>query len=381
MSTPIYQYHFYDLVTRSYIDTLPLTGVSFSQGINGGGDFGASLSVSDDIYAQNKVAWKDATAAQKTWIVVQRNDAVIWGGMLFGRAYSSKSQTLDLSGTTLDGFGTQRIEHYPTFRGLDTGTYSMTTLVDKIFGMFSDTAPAMSFDPKVYTGGNPTINWEGQYNQYANQYVDQLTKQEDNGIEYYWECSWDPTKNSNVPLRYPVIGQPRLPATNLGMIAHLSLTGGNIIEYSWKEDGNQIVTEWATFGGGNGAAQVMGKYYDNYTISHGYPYTTGYSTYTDITNQNILIGLAKRDFFRAQANRQSLSLVIKPDVNFDIQVIKPGHIITVEIDDPYFRPGDFLFQGDPTVPISPLTCRVVKYSITPDDAGNETVSVDVELVL
>src|SRR5215472_3143191 len=104
MAAPLYRYLFYDLVTNSPLAELPLKRVRFEKKLNEVGSFVGYLPLSDPNVQKllgRTNPWA-ATPGGRTAVYVDRNGAIVWGGIVVTRQYSQ--------GTVLGGVGAFMME-------------------------------------------------------------------------------------------------------------------------------------------------------------------------------------------------------------------------------------------------------------------------------
>lgn len=364
LSAPQYSYHIYDSVTDVYQQTLPLTGVSFSNTINGGGTFTASLSIADPIFQSNEIPWKDATNPKlnrSMW--VERNGAVVWGGFITGRSYESSSQTITITGATFEVYATFRPQRIPiNFINTD-----ILTVARSIWSRqdINDHEPHWVYDSNL--SGN-LITLASQWWQEISQYMDNLVALTP-GIEYYIDTYYDPT-SPNLPVvkKKFYVASPTLPADDVALTVSLNPTGGNLLSYNVAEDGTQFMTKMYALGSGTDSAQIYGSYFANDLLDQGYMDVAQTVSYTDNTSRTSLNAIAKQAVLKATSKQLSFTVSVKPDESFDLPSIKLGRLVTLQIQDPFF----------PTGYTNKL--RLISYTVTPGDNGEESIQATLEQI-
>jgi len=104
--TTTYRYLFADLLTNDILAELPLTGVSFTQQLNQAGALQGHLLLSGMATAEFNV--NASTIPGRTGLYVDRNGILIWGGVIWGRTYSSADQTLNLMAREFESYFERR---------------------------------------------------------------------------------------------------------------------------------------------------------------------------------------------------------------------------------------------------------------------------------
>lgn len=95
LTVPV-QYHFYDITSGTYWGTLPLVSVTFTQALNQSGAFSATLPINDP-HVQ-KLAWRDATRPGRTFIYIDINGSLVYGGIIWSRRYRQSDGSIQLGG-------------------------------------------------------------------------------------------------------------------------------------------------------------------------------------------------------------------------------------------------------------------------------------------
>lgn len=365
MATPNYVYHFYDTVTDIYQSTLGLSGVNFGDAINGGGTFGGSLAIGDPLYQSGEVEWLKATEPnmnRSVWI--ELNDDIVWGGFLTGRNYDSSSQTLSLSGVTFDAYAKLRVFPKPvTFTNQDSLTIAKT-----MWGKLSDQPGEPEFQIDAGTSGVLTSQTDAQWFTAVSEYITNMTNRDTDGIEYYIDTYWDRSTHPKTPRRKFFVASQSLPLVETGQTLVLNPAGGNILSYSFNEDGTKFATDLWEVGSGTDSAQVYGYAADPSRIDNGYPAVTIVKSEGTSTDKNALNSMAKRDLTLNNNQAVTMDITAKPDPSFSVNALRPGRKVTVEITDARFPQG---YKAN---------FRVASYSVTPGDNGEDTVSLSLEQV-
>jgi hypothetical protein len=108
MAEAQYSYLTTDLTTNKVLGELfPITGgVTFDRQFNQAGNITMSLAMDDSVSANEMVVGN--TNPGKTSVWVYRESKVVWGGILWTRAYDSSTQQLALTGQTFDSYAARR---------------------------------------------------------------------------------------------------------------------------------------------------------------------------------------------------------------------------------------------------------------------------------
>jgi|SRR5688572_4638049 len=99
------RYVFVDALSGTILEEIPLQSVRFTQTLNGGefnGTFGLDLTGYDNDQLVS------ATIPGRTFLVVETDSIVLWGGLIWSRTYQSQAKSVQLYAKTLDQYPTKR---------------------------------------------------------------------------------------------------------------------------------------------------------------------------------------------------------------------------------------------------------------------------------
>ena len=114
MGSSDFTYYAYDFLTGSYLGTLPFRGVSFGQQLDAVGQMSATLDLDDPRIAADDPL--NCTVPNRTFMVVDYLDSIVWGGIVATRkrsvdsSLSSTTRTLDIQCSELWSYFQQRIQ-------------------------------------------------------------------------------------------------------------------------------------------------------------------------------------------------------------------------------------------------------------------------------
>ena len=136
-----YTYVLADIRTGKMIATLPMTDVSYNVGIYSGTEMSGQVYLPElQIDLMSNTPYTDFERWEhpdqglplgsmfevgNRALYIMRNDEVVWGGILWGRSYSSGSQTIDISGLSWDGYIYYRILRRSVIFLKDTPKYTI----------------------------------------------------------------------------------------------------------------------------------------------------------------------------------------------------------------------------------------------------------------
>jgi hypothetical protein len=252
-----YRYLLCDLLSDEVLAELQLTGVTYGQELNTAGTLSAHLMIGDvrenftDIDIATKPGWRS--------IYVERDGTIVWGGIIWTRVYDSFSQTLTIGAREFESYFENRV-----VQSNETWGYLAWASTVDIGQIISDCFSAVinRYLPNSDIGINfasPTLGAVGGDGFVINDFefrpfldvVQQLSKMVyPKGFDFNVDISYDIDGNIVKTLN---LEPHRGTAAVIGVTVNAPMLElpGNLVGYSWPEDGNSIVTEG--FGTGNNA--------------------------------------------------------------------------------------------------------------------------------
>src|SRR6266487_2861902 len=196
----------------------------------------------------------DAKTVTTTWayeVVVERDGAVVYAGIITGREYDSTRKVLTLSGReTWCYFDKRYVDPDVTYAGVDQGLILKDLLVQAAAKVGGDLRVDLPSDASLTTGTARTISYLTTDLKPVSEAAQELANQQ-GGFEFsldgYWSGS---TFRHRLAFGFPQMG------TRGGGIVSWDLPGGAIARYDWREDGSDIANE--QFGiGDDGSGHVL----------------------------------------------------------------------------------------------------------------------------
>jgi hypothetical protein len=281
-----YRYIFADLLTNTILAELPLTAVNFTQQLNTAGTFTGDLLISGINTTSLNVA--NATIPARTAIYVDRDGVLVWGGIIWAREYNSKTQRIKLTAREFESyFERRRITADTVFANTD----QLTAVQTIITNAQAATNGSIGLQLGEETSGvliNRTI--------YGYEYktvfsIIQDLSRSSTGFDFNIYIYYDANKNPAKLLRlgYPRYGR-KYSTTSL-QVPVFELPG-NIIEYSWPEDGSIAANTIYALGAGSNPGKLTSTAVDGSKIASGWPLLEEQSNYSDVSDAALLSGLA-----------------------------------------------------------------------------------------
>ena len=281
-----YRYLFADLLTNQILAELPLTSVRFSQQINSPGTFSATLQLSGINTTTLNVA--NATIPARTALYVDRDGTLVWGGILWNREFSSKSQTIKLDAREFESyFERRRITTDTVFTNTDQLT-AVQTIVNNAQAV---TNGNIGIGIGTETSGiliNRTFyGYEYKTVLAAIQDLAKSSTGFDFNIQVYYDSNGNPAKL--LRLGYPRYGKKYSPSSTSVPVFELP---GNITEYTWPEDGITAANYLYALGAGSNPGKLIATASDSSKITTGWPVLEEQANYSDVADPTLLGNLA-----------------------------------------------------------------------------------------
>ena len=358
--TTTYRYLFADLLTNEIIAELPITGVSFTQQLNQAGAFSAHLLLS----GVNTYGYNVDTATQPTRnaVYVDRNGILVWGGVIWSRSYNSADQILSITAREFESYFEHRL--ISTTRAF-TNTDQLTivkTLVDDAqalpngdIGVITPTVTSGVLIDRVY------YDYE-----YKNIYsaIQDLSKQDD-GFDFNIKVEYDGVTFE--PKKTLVLGYPRTGNVDTGIgdiqTPVFFFPAGNIVEYSYPEDGSIVANNLYVTGAGSNEGKLLANAQDTPSITAGFPLLDITVSYSDITDQTVLDELAVAQVQVVATPPPIISVVVPAFVQPEYGTYAIGDDARLIIQDERFPEGlDAVY-------------RIVGLNVLPGEDGPERVTI------
>ena len=357
--TTTYRYLFADLLTNEIVGELPLTGVSFTQQLNQAGTLQGHLLLSGMTTAEFNV--NQSTIPGRTAIYVDRNDELIWGGVIWERSYNSSAQQLTISAREFESyFERRRITQTVDFANIDQLVIARTLI---------DNAQAVANgDIGVITGAETSgvlVSRTYYYYEIKGVYPAlQDLSRADNGFDFNIQVSYDPITND--PLKTLVLGYPRS-----GTVYNINdpeapvfiFPAGNIVEYEYPEDGSVAANVVYALGAGSNEGKLLETAQDTAKLADGWPLLEEQANYSDVTDSVYLAELA---------NGQVLAVAYPPTT---IKIVVPAYV-TPELGSYSIGDDARLIITDERFPNTlDQVYRIVGLSVQPGENGPERVTI------
>lgn len=360
--TTTYRYLFADLLTNSILAELPITGVSFTQQLNTAGTLTGHLLLSGVNAAGLNVA--NGTIPGRTAIYVDRNGALVWGGVLWNREYNSTTQTLIFQAREfLSLFERRRITTTAAYTNIDQLQLAQT-IMSNAQGVTGGNIGMLYNQDSGSTNTSGVLVSRTYYGYEYKQVlaaVQDLAKQTsgfDFEISTYYDGDGNPAKSFNT--YYPKSGKTYTTTSTTAPVFQLP---GNIVEYNYPEDATIAANTIYALGAGSNEGKLIATATDATKVSAGWPLLEDQANYSDITDATLLTGLASGQISAVSYPPTTLRVVAPPSQSPEFGTYEIGDEVRVIINDNRF----------PTT--LDAIYRLVALSVTPGEDGPERVTL------
>ena len=282
-----YRYLFCDLRTNEVLAELPLTGVTYAQELNAPGSFSGRLLISD--IRQTGYDLVNTTKPSRTAVYIDRDGTIVWGGILWSRQYDSSTQSIVFAGREFESYYEHR--RITTTYVAPAGRDQFTVVEDLFNAVAGVTGGDIGVVIPTTTSGQTLTSVLPIFAYERRPVLDvcrELSRQESPyGFDFSIDCAYNSSgvivKNLN--LSYPRRGKVYAP--NSANTPMLELPG-NMVSYTYPEDGNAVVNKMYGIGPGSNEGQYIATYTDSAQITAGYPVLEGSVSLTQILNPTVV---------------------------------------------------------------------------------------------
>ena len=361
-----YRYLFADLLTNQVLAELPLSGVRFGQELNTAGPFSGHLLLSGvNSYTLNV---SNATQPGRTAVYVDRDGTLVWGGVLWSREYSSVEQKITFAAREFESYFEKRRINFDY--NLDQNPIDQLTVVRDLFNYVQ----GLNASSTWYGNANanigvqvPNITSGVQVTKFYNYYdlkpmteaVYELSKSNtgfDWNIDVYYDSSYNITKILN--LEYPRRGRIYSSTDSSSLMLEFP---GQIIEYTYPEDGTAATNTMYGLGAGTGVGKLISTQTASDQIAAGWPVLENSVSYTDYWDQTLLDSLTLSQLNAVKNPAVVMTVTVPTYIDPQLGSYKTGDDFRIRITDDRFPTGLDVVR------------RLSKYEVQVGDAGPERV--------
>lgn len=243
-----YRYLCCDAATGVLIEELPLSCQSFSQTISGTGQWSGSLALGD----LGQARWQTATIPKRSLLIVQRDDQIVWGGIIMRRRPANGGTTAEITAETLEGWlARQEIQADLTYTNVDVFTI--------VRGLIAHVAGLPGGDMRIDTGANlagytDTVSYLAKD---STKVTEAIAKLAESGPRFEYTISWQRTAGVFTPTLILAT-----PALSSDIDAILLEYPGSLTDYDYPEDGATAANTMTAVGGDVGGTPLIARVED-----------------------------------------------------------------------------------------------------------------------
>jgi len=328
---PQVTYTFGDVITGAVIDEIALKGVSMSRAL-GRGEFRGSLFL--DQTGKSNSDLLAATEPGRCYVICQRGNQPIWGGIVWVRTYQSQAKSMQLY--------CRAFEHYPEYRLVRTDLSYVSTEQRNIFRSLWLTMMADPFSLQVEMPASfstvVTKSLEVKTFEFKT-YAQAMESVADGFDGFDWTI--DVARVGSAFTKTLRIGYPRLGSTEPLVMYY----PGDILNY-WRNDSMaERGTRVFGLGAGEGSTMLVQPVEHSDLIASAFPRYDVTLSYKDINDATILASLTAQAATFHKAGTRVLTVELKGDREPEFGSFGLGDAVKIYIKDSrHPDPGDQLYE-------------------------------------
>lgn len=345
-----YRYLLADALTNSLIEELPFESASYSHVLNAPGAFSGTLSLKQPLSLQNVLA--TSLNYGKVTLYIERDGALVWGGMLWTDQPDFDAGTLEIRGEGWHSYFRRRV-----LRARKVYTaQDQTTIATDLLNWAQDATANPGGSIGVWTldalatGVLRDRTYEAYERKSIGEAIEQLAAV-DNGFDFRYETLY----SSGIPGKRFLVQYP-----NTGRNTALVFEG-QLSSMKVTRDATAMATNVDAMGAGEGDARLIASVSDPSLIGV-YPKLDEVISNTDVSILATLDGYARQRLKRGKTPIVIPSIDVDPEADPTLGSYIPGDIVTV-------RGGYGLVTIDGRF-------RITGYTVKVDDSGGEVASLD-----
>ena len=254
----VYRYQFADFATGTFLEELPLDCRSYSQQVNAAGQASATLPLAG---LGAGVDWRGVTTPRRTLLVILRDDAVAWVGVVMKRRAADNGRTAELSAETLEGYWTRRkIKNDVTYTSADVFTIVQGIVTSLQAATGGNVRMAVTSGTAGYA---TTVTYAGKDRTRA---LDAWTRLAEVSPGFEFAVTWAKTGNVFTPTL-----NLATPGLNTTLDPVLLQYPGNLMSYDYPEDGTARPNALTGVGADSAGVPLLSEQVDSADLSSGVP--------------------------------------------------------------------------------------------------------------
>lgn len=355
---PTYRYYTTDLLTGAILADVELYGVFVSKYLSRAGTFNGTVKLTEDPVFNALTL--EATEPGKTALYMMRDNALVWGGIIWSRTYSDVSRAVQLAGQTFESY----FDHVV----FENHFVQQKVNQELIFQNMVNQLQTDSVDLDFQMAALPTTNMPrtvlipGYEYHYATDALTQLVGV-DNGLEYTIDVT--PGPQPDQPIKTIRLGYPQLGVADPSLAYDFP---GSVVHYWMPENAANSGAKFAALGYGSGDKITRAVATDQNTLDAGYPAWWIVNQYSTIADLGIIQDKVAADAIRLKMPLRQPTFEIRPQFASDFNAWNDlGNSFFVHIEDVRYPYGE------------DITSRMIGWELQPASAeGQEMLKLVVE---
>jgi hypothetical protein len=292
---PIYRYFSADILTGAVLAELPLYGVWMTRQMSTTGEFTGTYKLGTGLH--NDTELLEGTIPGKCAIYVERNDQLIWGGIIWSRTWAEEAHTMSMTAQTFESvFDHVCSQQHIIHEDVD----QMVILKSVIDQMQSQAGNDFGLDTSGIgtCGVKRTVLLPGYEYRKFQEAVDQVVDVE-NGIDYTIEIL--PGPQIDQPRKVVRVGYPNIGGNSPIDDNMMFDYPGNVQNFWWSESSTRGGTVVVGIGFGSGESMLRVEVRATELLNTGWPAWYAVQAHKDIAESNILQATTRADMERLKA--------------------------------------------------------------------------------
>lgn len=353
MST--YRYMFADLLTDKVTCELPLYGTFFTRRICKAGEFGGSIGLNTEGLSNRDTI--NGTVPGRTALYIERDNQIVWGGIIWSRTWQEQSKSFQYYGQTFDSaLFKSSVDNSLSYTNVD-----QRNIVRDLF-LRSQAYPGRDMRirvPPPFPNNivrSPNFYWYDSWT--FGKALDYMAEFDD-GLDYYVDSSYDAFGDFQ---RFLVLNdRVGAPMDSTQLVFDFP---GSIKNFWYPENASKGATTVVGIGSGEGAASIRTAVTNQTMINAGFPDLIEFYTNKDVTVLSTLQQKVAREL-----------------IDLNIPVVAPTYEIEADRTPPFgsYSLGDYArihIESDRFPDGVDLTTRIVGWDVKPtQSSGAEEVKI------
>lgn len=330
-----------------------MQSVQFTVALNGAGSFQGEVKLSDSRVRAADVM--DATTPVRTALYVDRDGVLVWGGIIWTRKYDSTKLTVEFGGAEFWSYFSRR---YIT-AGISHSDEDQLSICSSLLTV-AQAAASGNIGVAVNPAGTTSpvlrdlVVYGYEFKEVADAITDFATL--DDGFDFAIDVAYDTNGN---PAKSWNPGYPHRGRT-VAQTGHVFEYPGNIIDYTWNEDGQAQSTSLYVVGAGEGDDMAQSNVQAPDMLQAGYPLVEGQIPVKDTTDPVVLASRAQAEAAALKAAVTIPTIDVRADMDPVLGSYIVGDDVRLRITDPRFPNTLDTFM------------RITAFTVTPAEPGANT---------